>query len=311
MRKLHADEVATDASLARRLVAAQFPQWADLEVEPVDENGTENATFRLGDELSVRLPRGPRRGVGQVDKDLRWLPMLAPLLPLAVPAPIAKGMPAEGYPFEWAVYGWLPGEPATPDRIADPTRAATDMAGFLAALQRVDTTGGPAGGRPNTSRGIPVRLRDEQTREAIAALGGEVDVDAVTKIWERALRAPDWDGLPVWVHGDLIPGNLLASDGRLSAVIDFAALCVGDPSNDVMVAWTFLAAETRAAFRDELGVDDATWARGRGWALSWALIALPYYLHTHPPIVRDARRTIDEVLADPESAWYGPGPGKT
>ena len=311
MRKLHADEVATDASLARRLVTAQFPQWADLEVEPVEEDGTDNATYRLGDELSVRLPRGPRRGVGQVDKDLRWLPVLAPLLPLAIPAPIAKGMPAEGYPFEWGIYGWLLGEPASPDRIADPTRAAMDLARFLTALQRVDTTGGPPGGPPHTSRGVAVRTRDAQTREAIAALHGEVDVEAVTEMWEAALRAPDWQGPPLWVHGDLMPGNLLAREGRLSAVIDFSALCVGDPANDVMVAWTFLTSETRGSFRAELGVDDATWARGRGWALSWALIALPYYLHTHPPIVRDARRTIDEVLADPESAWYGPGPGKT
>jgi aminoglycoside phosphotransferase (APT) family kinase protein len=295
---IHADEVHTDASLVRRLVAAQFPRWADLEVEPVSESGTDNATYRLGDELSVRLPRGPMRGVGHVDKDIRWLPMLAPLLPLAIPLPLAKGRPAEGYPFEWGVYRWLPGETATPDRIGEPLRAATDLARFLAALRRIDPAGGPRAGPPNTSRGVPVHTRDAATREAIAGLRDEVDENAVTGAWESALRAPDSDSAPVWVHGDLIPGNMLADRGRLSAVIDFSALCVGDPANDVMVAWTFLDAEGRDVFRAELTVDDATWARGRGWALSWALIALPYYLHTHAPIVRDARRTIGEILAD-------------
>jgi aminoglycoside phosphotransferase (APT) family kinase protein len=294
---MHADEVDTNAALVRRLVASQFPQWADLAVEPVQPAGTDNATYRLGDDMSVRLPR-TERATGQVDKDLRWLPMFAPLLPLAIPEPLAKGAPAGGYPWEWGIYRWLPGETATIDRILEPHRGASDLAQFLSALQRVDATDGPPAGPPNSSRGVPLRTRDATTRSAIAALYGEVDTDAVTRAWEVALRAPDWRRPPVWIHGDLIPGNMLVDQGRLSAIIDFSALCVGDPACDVMVAWTFLTAETRAAFPAELAVDDDAWARGRGWALSWALIALPYYLHTNANMARDARRTIDEVLAD-------------
>lgn len=294
---MHADELDVDPSLVARLVAAQFPQWAHLPLEPVFPGGTDNIIYRLGGDMAVRLPRTPR-ATGEVDEDLRRLPTLAPLLPLGIPVPLARGMPAEGYPWEWGIYRWLEGESATIERIADPRRAATDLARFLAALQRLDT----AGGRPGTSRGVPLRKRDRDTREAIAALDGEVDAEAATAAWEAALRVPEWQRAPVWIHGDLIPGNILVDGGRLSAVIDFSALCVGDPACDVMVAWTLLSAEARDVFRAALEVDDATWARGRGWALSWALIALPYYLDTNPVMVRDARRTIAEVLADRELA---------
>jgi aminoglycoside phosphotransferase (APT) family kinase protein len=226
------------------------------------------------------------------------MPILASLLPLTIPMPLAKGAPAEGYPCEWGVYRWLEGETADIELLADPSHAAINLARFLAALQRIDTAGGPPAGPPNTSRGMPLHTRDAQTRRAIAELNDEVDVEAVTGAWEEALRAPEWQRPPVGIHGDLIPGNMLVHEGRLSAILDFAALCVGDPATDAMVAWTFLTAETRPLFRAELGIDDATWARGRGWALSWALIALPYYLQTYSFIVRDARRTIAEILVD-------------
>jgi aminoglycoside phosphotransferase (APT) family kinase protein len=266
-------------------------------VEPVVPGGSDNATYRLGSGLSVRLPRGPTRGVGQIDRDRRWLPLLAPHLPLAVPEPVAKGAPGEGYPFEWAVYRWLPGELATPERLGDPADAAMDLARFLAALQSIDATAGPRAGPPNASRGIPLRLRDDLVRTAIADLKDEVDTAGVTAAWESALTAEEWQGPGVWIHGDLLPENLLVVDGRLSAVLDFS-LCVGDPATDVMVAWTVLPAAARPLFRSRLGVDDATWARARGWALSVALIQLPYYRETHLPRTRNAHRTIAEVLAD-------------
>jgi aminoglycoside phosphotransferase (APT) family kinase protein len=295
--KMHADEVETDASLVRRLLAAQFPQWADLPITPVPSAGTDNAIYRLGDDMAVRLPR-IHGATEQVDKEHRWLPRLAPLLPLAIPVPLAKGTPGEGYPWHWSVYRWLEGENATIERIADPRQAATELAQFIAALQRIDPTGGPPPGPHNFSRGVPLAMRDPLTRAAIANLHGTLDADAVTAAWEAALQAPAWRRPPVWIHGDLQSGNLLAVQGRLSAVVDFGGLGVGDPACDLIVAWNLLSAETRDVFRAALPVDDATWARGRGWALSVGLIALPYYQSTNPVLAGIARRAIDEALAD-------------
>ncbi len=290
--KMHADEVDTDVSLVRRLVAAQFPDWADLPIAPVDSAGTDNAIYRLGDDMAVRLPR-IHWATGQVDKEQRWLPRLAPLLPVAIPVPLGRGEPAEGYPWSWSVYGWLKGENPTVGRLADSQLLATDLAAFVAALQRLDLTDGPQAGR-----GVPLARRDADTRTAIEALAGMVDTDAVTAVWEAALRTPDWTGAPVWLHSDLAPGNLLMVDGRLSGVIDFAGVGVGDPAGDLPVAWNLLPAEARNVFRAALGVDDATWERGRGWALSIALIQLPYYRDTNPVLAAGARHTIAEVLAD-------------
>ncbi|HKO24724.1 MAG TPA: aminoglycoside phosphotransferase family protein [Chloroflexota bacterium] len=295
--RMHADEMDTDVALVRRLVAGQFPQWGDLTVEPVRSAGTVHAIYRLGPDMVVRLPR-VERATSSLEKEIQWLPRLAPHLPLAVPLPLASGVPAEGYPWRWAVYRWLDGETATRDRIADPGEAAIRLARFVAALHGIEAQDGPPPGEHNWFKGERLANRDDATRRAIAALDGMVDVAAVTAAWEAALVAPAWDGPGVWVHGDLLETNLLARDGRLSAVIDFGCLAVGDPACDVMTAWAYLPTQSRAAFRAALSVDDATWARGRGWALSWALIALPYYKDTNPGFAAMARRTIAEVLAD-------------
>ena len=294
---MHPDEADIDAALVARLVSTQFPQWANLPLEPVPSAGTDNAIYRLGDGLVVRLPR--IRGASErLEKEHRWLPKLAPLLPLAVPLPLARGMPADGYAWAWSIYRWLDGDPATVEGVADGRRAAGDLARFVAALQRLDPTDGPPPGEHNAFRGVPLAARDAETRAAIAALDGAVDVGAATAAWEASLRAPEWQRPPVWIHGDLCPANLLLQEGRVSAVIDFGCLGVGDPACDAIVAWTLLSPGTRDVFRAALSLDDATWARGRGWALSWALIALPYYLETNPVIVGDARRTIAEVLTE-------------
>jgi aminoglycoside phosphotransferase (APT) family kinase protein len=297
--KMHADEVDHDVSLMRRLLAAQFPQWADLPVEPVHSAGTDNAIYRLGDDMAVRLPR-ILGATGDVEKEHRWLPRLAPLLPLAIPVPLAKGMPAEGYPWHWSVYRWLEGETATIERIADPNQAAMELGQFVGALQRIDPAGGPLPGAHNSFRGGPLARRDAETRTAIAALRGTLDPDTVTTAWEAALQAPAWEGPAVWLHGDLHATNMLAHHGRLSAVIDFGGLGVGDPACDLMVAWTYFSAETRDVFRAALPVDHATWMRGRGWALSFGLIALPYYQNTNPVLAGIARYAIDEALTDHE-----------
>jgi aminoglycoside phosphotransferase (APT) family kinase protein len=293
---VHADEVATDASLVRRLLATQFPQWADLSIDRVPSAGTDNAIYRLGDDMAVRLPR-IQWATGQVELENRWLPLLAPHLPLAIPSPLAMGAPGESYPWHWSVYGWLEGENATRDRLGDLRQAATDLARFITALQRIDPTGGPRADE-GRSRGVPLAERDAPTRAAIAALRGLVDTDAMTAQWEVALGATAWPGPGVWLHGDLNEGNLLAQDGRLTAVIDFGVMAVGDPACDLMVAWTLLTPATRDVFRAALPFDDETWARGRGWALSWALIVLPYYRQTNPGLWRIAEYTIGQVLAD-------------
>jgi aminoglycoside phosphotransferase (APT) family kinase protein len=287
---MHADEVETDIALAGRLIAAQFPHWANLPLAPVPSTGTDNALYRLGDALVVRLPR-IAGAVGQIAKEHHWLPRLAPRLPLPIPAVLARGVPGAGYPLSWAVYRWLAGEVATPEHVADPRALATDLTRFIAALQRID----PAGGPPS-SRGLPLATRDAAVRAALVALRGMIDTDAATAAWETALRAPAWPGPPLWSHGDLQPGNLLTVAGRLSAVIDFGCLGVGDPACELIVAWNLFSGDARAAFRAALGVDDATWARGRGWALCNGLLALPYYRHTNPAFAEQSRRTIVAVL---------------
>jgi aminoglycoside phosphotransferase (APT) family kinase protein len=296
--RMHPDELEIDASMVRRLLAEQLPQWADLEIRTVRSAGSDNAIYRLGDDMAVRLPRRIGRTVGSLDKEYYWLPRFAPLLPLAIPIPLAKGTPAEDYPCGWAVYSWLEGEAATIELLDDTRRAANDLARFLTALQGIDPSGGPPPGEHNFFRGVPLATRNDSVREAIASLKGEMDAGAVTAAWEAALEAPDWQGPPVWIHGDFSDGNLLADRGRFSGVIDWGGLAVGDPACDLMVAWSFLPAEARKLFRTALSVDDATWARGRGWALSVALIALPYYWTTNPVRVAYSWHRIGEVVAD-------------
>lgn len=259
------------AALVSRLIGAQFPQWAGLPVRPVPD-GWDNITFRLGEDLSVRLPSGARYAV-QVDKEHRWLPVLARQLPLPIPEPLARGRPGCGYPWPWSVYRWQPGEPAGQASLPDLPRFAADLAGFLARLHQIDPAGGPPPGEHNFFRGGPVAVYDAETHDAIAALGPGTGTGGAAEVWGAALAAP-WDGPPVWVHGDVSSGNLLARQGRLSAVIDFGCLGVGDPACDVTIAWTFFSGPGRRAFRDRLPVDEATWARGRGWAVWKAVTAL-------------------------------------
>ncbi|UQX02976.1 aminoglycoside phosphotransferase family protein [Streptomyces sp. RerS4] len=292
--KMHADEVDMDEALVGRLIAAQFPQWADLPVVKVRSAGTDNAMFRLGSELAVRLPRIPD-SVGQVAKENRWLPHLAPHLPLPVPVPLGEGVPGEGFAFPWSVYGWLDGENLFDEPPADLRDAAVRLGDFVSALRRIDTTGGP-----RSFRGGPVATRDDGVRAAIRDLGadGTLDADAATALWEETLRLPQWQDAPVWLHGDLLPGNLLAQDGRLAAVIDFGGVGIGDPACDMMAAWTLLTPETRPLFREAAAVDDATWARGRGWALAFGLTAEHYYRQTNPTLAAVAHRTVSQALSD-------------
>lgn len=300
--KMHDDEVATSVALVRRLLAAQFPQWAALSLAPVPSAGTDNALYRLGEELVVRMPR-ILWAAGNVVDEWRWLPRLAPRLPLAIPAALALGEPGEGYPWQWGVYRWLPGADATQAPVADPNQLARDLADFILALQRIETTGWPPPEPPRSGRAEPLATRDAETRACIAELESLGLHDAATSAaisaaWDAALAEPPYAGPPIWVHSDLSPLNFIVRDGRLSAIIDWGALGLGEPACDLIPAWSAFSAEARSVFRSTMAVDDAAWARGRGLALSIALIALPYYHITNPALANLARHAIAEILSE-------------
>jgi aminoglycoside phosphotransferase (APT) family kinase protein len=262
--------LGVDAETARRLVAEQFPRWSALPVEPVRDPGWDNYTFRLGEELLMRLPSAAEYAWA-VEKEQRWLPRLSSHLPVPIPSVRGLGVPGAGYPFHWSVYGWLEGATATRADIADPVELAEQLAEFLVALRGVDAGDGPRPGIHNWYRGATLLTYDATTRRSLDRLSGHLDVDLAAEMWADALAAP-WDGEDVWFHGDLAAGNVLLRDGRLAAVIDFGTCGVGDPSCDLAIAWTLLVEPGRQVFRDRLHVDDASWARGRGWAL-WKTLA--------------------------------------
>lgn len=298
-KKMHANEVDIDGDLVAQLLARQFPQWSGLPLRLVASVGTVHALYRLGDDLVVRLPRlgVPKE---EMDKEHRWLPLLAPRLPVEIPVPLGQGVPAEGYPYHWSVYNWLKGENPRADHLPDPEGIARDLAAFIVALQGVSTLDAPTSARGTRT----LAMLDAPTRTAIEVSRSLIDTDAATAAWETALRVPEWRNPDVWVHADLLPGNLLVRRSRLSAIIDFGSvgLGLGDPASDVSVAWSLLPERARRVFRAALEVDDATWARGRGLALAIALPALPYYRHINPVFAEVARHTTDQVLTD-----YGRG----
>jgi aminoglycoside phosphotransferase (APT) family kinase protein len=284
-----------DAILVRRLLETQFPEWADLPITPAQPQGWDNRTFRLGAALSVRLPSAVGY-VPQIEKEHRWLPWLAPYLPLPIPAPVALGQPGSDFPWPWSIYRWLDGETAVTAPIDDPVMFATDLGRFLAILQQVRAEGGPPSGVHSAYRGGPLTTYDAEARAAIEALQTEIDAGRASAIWDDALAAAGASP-PVWFHGDVAVGNLLVHAGRLSGVIDFGCSGVGDPACDTVIAWTLFHGPSRAAFQAALPVEAATWRRGRGWALWKALITLVAYRGRDDVKAADARRVIDEVLA--------------
>jgi aminoglycoside phosphotransferase (APT) family kinase protein len=289
---MHEDEREIDVDLVRRLLAAQFPAWASRPVRRVPSAGTDNAMFRLGDDLVVRMPR-IGWAVADVAREQTWLPRLAPFLPVSIPEPVALGEPAAGYPWPWSVYRWLEGENPAVGEVAALPGLAIEIAAFVDSLHRAAVPDGPA-----CARGGPLAEREAEVRAAVSTLRGVLDAAAVTAVWDRALAAPPWSAPRVWSHGDLSPLNLLVRNGHLSAVIDFGCVGVGDPACDLIPAWNLLDVPARAIFRAALAVDDATWARGRGWALSIALVALPYYEHTNQALADSARHVIRELVAE-------------
>jgi aminoglycoside phosphotransferase (APT) family kinase protein len=289
MTRMHDDELDIGEELVRSLLEEQFPDWAELPLRRIEPSGTDNAIFRLGDELSARLPR--RAGATeQGSKEIEWLPRLAPLLPVEIPVPVAEGRPGDGYPWFWEIHTWIRGETVPVEEI-DAIRAARDLADLVRALQQIV----PKGGEP-PGRGVPLAARDAAFRDWLERFEGDA---RVTQIWERALAAPPWQGPPVWHHGDLDFRNWLVRDGRIKAVIDWGSMGVGDPACDVMVAWKLHSAAARDAFREALPIDDATWERARGWAVSQAVGALSYYTpENNPSLYREGEHWLELVLSD-------------
>lgn len=294
------ERLAVDAEVVRGLVADQFPQWSRLPIEPVREGGWDNVTFRLGDDMLVRLPSAAEYALA-VEKKHRWLPVLATELPVPIPSPLGLGTPSAEYPFPWSIYGWLVGETPNRDAVPDPIGLAEDLAGFLVSLRGVDTIGGPRPGLHNWYRGATLRIYDAIVRADLTHLLGHIDVGTAAAVWADALAAR-WDGVDVWFHGDFAAGNLLLDGGRLAAVIDFGTCGVGDPSCDLAIAWTLLDAPGRRLFRERLDIDDATWARGRGWAVWKSLRQLAGALDDDDPeSAAEARHVLGEVFDDHRS----------
>ncbi|WP_392538509.1 aminoglycoside phosphotransferase family protein [Legionella sp. 227] len=288
--------VHIDVSLVHRLIQSQFPQWSALPIQPVEFSGWDNRTFHLGSEMTVRLPSDAFYAL-QVEKEQRWLPYLASHLSLPIPIPLAKGEPTEDYPWHWSIYRWIEGQTASIARIDEMNRFAADLAQFLLQLQGIKAIGGPVAGEHSFYRGGPLSTYDAETQEAIKILRQQIDTGTLSAIWSEAL-SDAWLSDPVWVHGDIAPGNLLVKEGRLCAVIDFGQLAVGDPACDLVIAWTFFKTESREVFRKTLQLDKATWARARGWALWKALIVCARLPGTNPEDIEKSWNVIDELIAD-------------
>ena len=296
-RVLLGKTVKIDVELVRRLVASQFPQWAELPVSAVKLSGWDNRTFHLGNDMSVRLPSAEVYA-SAVATEQEWLPRLGPQLPLSIPEPVAMGEPGEGYPWHWSIYKWLPGEIASRATVRKIETFAADLADFLRRLQAIDPTGGPE----RKLRGGSLEIWRSQVEEALEKLvsAGQIDAKKASTIWQSALNAP-FDERPVWFHGDVAAGNLLINSGRLSAVIDFGGLGVGDPACDMTVAWTLLDPEARRIFRRKLEVSESVWNRGRGWALWKGMIVVSGMIETNAIEAASSQYAIDQLMLDHEN----------
>ena len=294
--RMHADEFDTSPGLARSLIEQQFPHLAHLPVRKLVSAGTENTIFRLGDSLAIRMPRVPG-AAKQAEREAVWLPLLASHLSLAIPEPVGLGRPTQEFPRHWAICRWLNGDNAFVSPATNLTESARVLARFVRSLHRAPVEGHPSL-IATSGRGVDLIHRDFATRDAIKACEGLADTAALTTLWDEALDAPEWSGKPVWLHGDIHVGNLLTEEGRITGIVDWGCLGLGDPAADLTIAWSMLDRESRAIFRSELDIDDATWIRGRAWAISVAVIALPYYVETNPLLVAISRHSIEEAVAD-------------
>lgn len=292
------DKFEITVSLVADLIAEQFPQWAHLEIKPVELGGWDNRTFRLGQEMSIRLPSA-KIYASKVEKEQKWLSYLAPHLSVLIPKPLALGQPSKNYPWHWSIYSWIEGKSANilPIDDLDLSLLASQLAQFLNELHKINSTGGPLPGAHNFYRGDSPKVYDAETRSAIEQLQNIVDVDAVTSVWQKAISSK-WIKNPVWIHGDLSAGNIIVKDTKLAGVIDFGGMGIGDPACDLVIAWTFLANESRKVFKSQLNLDPDTWARARGWALWKALITIAQLKDKTCSEALKQQRVIAEILKE-------------
>lgn len=291
-------DVSIDVDLVSRLVAGRFPAWAGLPLSPVASTGTDNAIFRLGEAMAVRLPRDSEAAEGVV-REQAWLPGFVDRLGLDIPAPLGLGEPGEGYPWRWAVCRWVEGRDAVSASIADDAGSARALGGFLTELRGLDAADGPRAGPANNYRGVALRHLDQRVRECLVQLEDDIDTARAMRVWEAGLSATRHDGPRVWIHGDLHPGNLVVREGRLAGVIDFGLMGVGDPATDLMAGWTAFDADAREVFLQAAGLDGAARARARAWALYSGAVALPFYRDSNPTLAGVSRRTLGRVLESP------------
>lgn len=290
---MHENELEIDENLVHTLLKHQCPKWANLPLKPIQSSGTDNTLFRLGNEYIVRLPR-IEWATESIDKEYMWVPKISQFLQIPISKPIFKGHPDKTYPWSWLVTKWNEGHNPHFEKENEYELLAKDLAYFLNELHEIKLGAGPS-----SRRGIPLKEMDHETKEAIGELAMEIDVPSVNSLWNQLINVPSWNRDPVWAHGDFLPGNILIQDSRLSAVIDFSDIGIGDPACDLVIGWSLLNSHSRAVFKNNLkNIDGDTWERGKGWALSIALIMLPYYKTTNPVLSSLARRMIKNVLSD-------------
>lgn len=287
-----AADLIVDPALVRALLQEQHPDLGHLVPVKVAE-GWDNILLRLGDDLAVRLPRRAAAAT-LIEHEQRWLPQLSPRLPVPVPVPVRVGVPGPILGWSWSVVRWLPGQSLLHAVSPDPVAAGAVLEGFLRALHQPAPVDAPG----NPWRGVPLAARTAALHTHLQQLDGVVDRMAVLSLWDRALSAPPWPGPPLWLHGDLHPGNLLVSDGRLSGVIDFGDLTSGDPATDLSVLW-MLPRSMRSRVEAWPGEEsDGLRMRARGWALA---LGLAYLAQSGGDAAMAAlgRRTINAALDEP------------
>jgi aminoglycoside phosphotransferase (APT) family kinase protein len=288
---MHQHEIKIDKMLVHHLIKEQCPQWQHLPLTPLVSSGTDHALFRLGHEYVIRLPRIDW-AVASLDKEFKWLGQIATFLKTPISTPVYKGHPDKSYPWPWIVLEWNQGHNPEFETGNEYEYLAQDLAIFLNELHVIKLPNGPL-----SRRGVPLKELDEETTKAIGELKEDIDVPSVSTLWHQLSQISSWTHEPVWIHGDFLPGNILVQNNRLSAVIDFSDLGIGDPACDMIIAWALFNSHSRNVFRNHLkNIDNNTWERGRGWALSIALIMLPYYKHSNPTLAKLAKRIIENVL---------------